>query len=104
MEELNLAPKRQKDTIKELLDKKRDMAIRGNFKLPKIRNWGKRGKKAMSAFPNHISTVEEEDDDEEAKSSEVSEFPKDTHKRREHVSKTPRERLGLRASASWFEQ
>jgi hypothetical protein len=64
MEELNLVPKQQKDTIKELLDKKRDMAINGSYKLPKLRMTANKMKR------NNISIVEEEEDDEERKSND----------------------------------
>lgn len=72
MEEISLIPKRQKDTIKELLDKKRDMAMKGSFKLPKMRNTPHRGKKKFTLDYN-ISVVEEEEDDEEHKSGDYLE-------------------------------
>jgi len=78
MEELNLIPKKQKDTIKELLEKKRDMAMKGTFKLPKFRNQQNRGRKTQ-IFDNNISTVEEED--EEHKSGEHLELDKDFFQR-----------------------
>jgi hypothetical protein len=79
MEELNLVPRQQKDTIKELLDKKRDMAINGSYKLPKLRMTANKMKR------NNISIVEEEEDDEERKSNDSWELTKSSLK----VCETP---------------
>mmetsp|Transcript_13795 Transcript_13795/g.13743 ORF Transcript_13795/g.13743 Transcript_13795/m.13743 type:complete len:88 (-) Transcript_13795:68-331(-) len=58
IKELNLGPKRRKDSIADLLEKKREMAMNGDFKLPKMRNYTKR-----NFIPaQNISTVEEEED------------------------------------------
>ncbi|CAI2363691.1 unnamed protein product [Moneuplotes crassus] len=65
IKELNLGPKRRKDSIADLLEKKREMAMNGDFKLPKMRNYTKR-----NFIPaQNISTVEEEEDCEEFESS-----------------------------------
>ena len=68
MEELNLIPKTHEDNIKELLDKKRDMAIKGSFKLPRLRTTASKNKRNTELKQN-ISTVQE-DEDEECKSSD----------------------------------
>jgi len=70
MQELNLMPKKDKDSIKDLLIKKRDMAMKGEFKLPKMRH-NKNRQKRNGDRRNYISTVQE--DDEEGKSSDSNE-------------------------------
>jgi hypothetical protein len=74
MQELNLVPKQQKDTIKELLDRKREMAIKGSYKLPNMRMTAGKMKR-NNDLRHNISTVEEEDD-EEHKSVESLELTK----------------------------
>lgn len=65
IKELNLVPRKKSDTVTELLEKKREIAMKGEFKLPKMRNYNRK-----SFAPKHnISTVLEEEDDEDFKSS-----------------------------------
>lgn len=66
IKELGLAPRRKKETVSDLLEKKREMAMNGDFQLPKIRGQ----KHKVPNFPSHnISIVEEEADGEEFESS-----------------------------------
>ena len=65
IEELDLLPKNKSDKLEDLLSKKRDQAMNGTFKLPKMKN---KSNKMIKNRDNNISTVHEIEE-EEIKSS-----------------------------------
>lgn len=65
MKELNLLNNKETDSIHDLLSKKREMAIKGNFNLPKMRN-----PKHKQEHKNNISIVQENSAEESNSSFE----------------------------------
>jgi hypothetical protein len=70
MQELNLLQNKETNSIHDLLSKKREMAIKGHFNLPKMRN-----PKHKPEHKNNISIVQENSDEESNSSIEP---PSDT--------------------------